>query len=60
MQLRGVIADTDDRIGAKLPGMFEHQAMSIFPRSFTKLRIESDVATEYGLQARADRADDAA
>src|SRR6185295_3570730 len=59
-QLRGVVADADDRIGPHGLRMAEHHLERFLPRFLAELREEADVAAEDGLEGAADRSDDGA
>ena len=55
-----IVAHADDRVGAELGGMLNHQLVRVCAGSFTQLRVQRDIAAEQRLQPGADVADDAA
>ena len=55
----GVVADTDDRIGACIRPMGDHELESIVSRALAEFGVERDVSADERLQSRANRADDA-
>lgn len=49
--LRSVVAHADDRVGAKLGSMLDHQAMRVRARPLAKLAVKGNVAAQQCLQA---------
>src|SRR4051812_37738891 len=54
-----IVPGADDRVGADLGGVLEHQVERVASRLLAQLRVQSDVAADDGLQAGADVAEQA-
>ena len=57
-QLGGVVADSNNGIGAHLPGVGEHQVERILARPLAQRCVKRDVPPKQALDARANVADD--
>src|SRR5689334_11048722 len=58
--LRGVVADSDDRVGAERLRMPDHAGIGVGARAFAQLSEERDIAAPNGLKDSAERPEDRA